>query len=167
MEKYSRSWQEHEFGGRIKLWCMQGESSTPLGKVVAIMNNQLQALSMLDDRTETLDTRLKKIPQGGLEPQPSASSFLSCMHAKCKLNGTSSGLQLHDPATLLQSGIRTKHGCFEMHIVKVRTLLVVAHNLKNIFRACSSQGLLVQGWLRDTCLLKELTLKLYLYSTNH
>lgn len=43
---------------------MQGEGATPLGKVVRILNNQLQALSALDDRTEALDARTKHLPRG-------------------------------------------------------------------------------------------------------
>ena len=43
---------------------MQGDSATPLGKVVAILNSQLQALTTLDDRTDALDARLKKQPHG-------------------------------------------------------------------------------------------------------
>lgn len=42
----------------------QGEGATPLGKVVRILNNQLQALSALDDRTEALDARTKHLPRG-------------------------------------------------------------------------------------------------------
>ena len=45
---------------------VQGEGATPLGKVVRILNNQLQALSMLDDRTDALDARLKHLPAGRL-----------------------------------------------------------------------------------------------------
>lgn len=43
---------------------MQGQNVSPLGKVVAILNNQLQALSVLDERTDTLEARLKTLPHG-------------------------------------------------------------------------------------------------------
>ena len=38
-----------------------GDTSTPLGKAVRILNNQLQALTSIDERTDALEARLEKI----------------------------------------------------------------------------------------------------------
>lgn len=46
-----------------------GDTSTPLGKAVRILNNQLQALTAIDERTDALETRLEKLstaPANGL-----------------------------------------------------------------------------------------------------
>lgn len=46
-----------------------GDTSTPLGKAVRILNNQLQALTAIDERTDALEVRLEKIsaaPANGL-----------------------------------------------------------------------------------------------------
>jgi hypothetical protein len=40
-----------------------GDPSTPLGKAVRILNNQLQALTTIDERTEALEARLDKLSQ--------------------------------------------------------------------------------------------------------
>ena len=39
-----------------------GDSSTPLGKAVRILNNQLQALSAIDERADALEARLQALP---------------------------------------------------------------------------------------------------------
>ena len=38
-----------------------GDPSTPLGKVVRILNNQLQALTSVDEQTGALEARLEKV----------------------------------------------------------------------------------------------------------
>ena len=38
-----------------------GDPSTPLGKAVRILNNQLQALTSVDEQTSALEARLEKI----------------------------------------------------------------------------------------------------------
>jgi hypothetical protein len=38
-----------------------GDTSTPLGKAVRILNNQLQALTAIDERTDALEARLEKV----------------------------------------------------------------------------------------------------------
>ena len=38
-----------------------GDTSTPLGKAVRILNNQLQALTAIDERTDALETRLERL----------------------------------------------------------------------------------------------------------
>lgn len=45
-----------------------GDTSTPLGKAVRILNNQLQALTAIDERTDALETRLEKLsaPASGM-----------------------------------------------------------------------------------------------------
>ena len=40
-----------------------GDPDTPLGKVVRILNNQLQALTHVDERTASLQARLDAAPQ--------------------------------------------------------------------------------------------------------
>ena len=42
-----------------------GDPNQPLGKLVRILNNQLQALTHLDARTDTLATKLDKLSMGG------------------------------------------------------------------------------------------------------
>ena len=37
-----------------------GDASTPLGKAVRILNNQLQALTAIDERTGALEARLQQ-----------------------------------------------------------------------------------------------------------
>ena len=41
-----------------------GDPSTPLGKAVRILNNQLQALTSIDEHTDALDARLEKLSTG-------------------------------------------------------------------------------------------------------
>ncbi len=38
-----------------------GDPSTPLGKAVRIINNQLQALTSVDEQTSTLEVRLETL----------------------------------------------------------------------------------------------------------
>ncbi len=38
-----------------------GDVTTPLGKAVRILNNQLQALTAIDERTDALEARLQKL----------------------------------------------------------------------------------------------------------
>lgn len=38
-----------------------GDVATPLGKAVRILNNQLQALTAIDERTDALEARLQKL----------------------------------------------------------------------------------------------------------
>lgn len=42
-----------------------GDASTPLGKAVRILNNQLQALSTIDERVDALEGRLQGLPANG------------------------------------------------------------------------------------------------------
>jgi nuclear pore complex protein Nup62 len=39
-----------------------GDAGTPLGKAVRILNNQLQALGAIDERTDALEARLQALP---------------------------------------------------------------------------------------------------------
>ena len=44
-----------------------GDPNQPLGKLVKIMNNQLQALSHLDARTDDLSTKVEALTSGESE----------------------------------------------------------------------------------------------------
>lgn len=55
--------------GRPGASASMGDTSTPLGKAVRILNNQLQALTAIDERTDALEARLEKLsaaPANGL-----------------------------------------------------------------------------------------------------
>ena len=41
-----------------------GDPNQPMGKLVKIMNNQLQALTQLDDKTDDLAVRVETITSG-------------------------------------------------------------------------------------------------------
>ena len=52
-----------------------GDAATPLGKVVRILNNQLQALSQVDARVDDLQQRLSDVQQQQQQQQQPASYF--------------------------------------------------------------------------------------------
>ena len=63
----------------------QGEASNPLSKIVHILNNQLQALSNVDDGSEQVTKRLEQLTGTCISSVPTSSSHAEacCFSCNC------------------------------------------------------------------------------------